>query len=129
MNTSTSRFSLPSIAFLIAALIPNPASARRWRTITFVLFLVFLFIFSNVSFAADIAPYSKQSSVEAGTPDPAHALVVIKNADGSVSIKVEDAEILHIDETGIRVNGNIEYTGVITDLGSLPQEDGGGNGK
>ncbi len=108
MNNVTSRFSLPVAALLIAAsLISSPAQADCAAT------------------GADIESCSKHSSETTETTDSAHALAVVKNADGSVSIKVENVEILHIDETGIMVNGNIEYTGVISDIGSLPREDGG----
>jgi len=106
MNHVTSRFSLSVAALLLAAS-----------------------IIPNLSFAAETASASKHPSEEAGTTDSAHALAVVTNEDGSVSIKVKNVEILHVDEKGIRVNGNIEYTGVITDLGSLPREDGGGNGE
>lgn len=106
MDNVTSRFSLSVAAILIAAsLIPN------------------------LLFAADTAPPSKHASEEAGTTDSAHALAVHENPDGSVSIKVKNIEIIHVDEDGIRINGNIEYTGVITDLSSLPREDGGRNGE
>lgn len=106
MNNVTSRFSLSVAALLIAAsLIPN------------------------LSFAADTAPASKHPSEQGETTDSAGELAVVKNGDGSVSIKVKNIEIIHVDEKGIRVNGNVEYTGVITDLGSLPREDGGGNGE
>lgn len=105
MNNVTSRFSLPVAALLVVALlIPTHALADCATT------------------AGE--PCSEHSSQKAETADSAHALGVVKNADGSVTIKVENVEILHVDKTGIKVNGNIEYTGVITDTGSLPREDG-----
>lgn len=112
MNTVTSRFSLPVAALLIAtSLIPSPAQADCAAT------------------AADIASCSETPSEQAKTKDSSQALAVVTNADGSVSIKFENIEILHVDERGIRVNGNIEYTGVISDTGSLPREDGGRDGE
>lgn len=110
MNNVTSRFSLPAAALLVAALLmPSPALADCATT------------------AAE--PCSEQSSKNAEAADSAHALGVFKNADGSVSIKIENVEILHVDKTGIRVNGNIGYTGVISDTGSLPRDDGGRDGE
>lgn len=112
MNNVTSRFSFLAAAILIAAsLIPSRAQADCATT------------------PADSASCSKHSSEETETTDSAHALAVVKNADGSVSIKVENVEILHVDERGIRVNGNIEYTGVLSDTGSLPRVDGGRDGE
>lgn len=106
MNHVTSRLSLSVAALLIAAL------------------LIAASLIPNLSFAADTAPASKHPSEQAEATDSARDLAVVTNEDGSVSIKVKNVEILHVDEKGIKVNGNIEYTGVTTDTGSLPQEDG-----
>ncbi len=107
MKNVTRRFSLPAAVLLIAGLIiPSPAQADCAAT------------------AADTASCSKKSSEQAGATDRAQVPAVIENEDGSVSIKIKNVEILRVDENGIRINGNIEYTHAITDIGPLPQDKG-----
>lgn len=48
---------------------------------------------------------------------------------GVVRILIDGRPVVVINESGVRIVGDIEYTGSISDIGSLPQEDGGGDGK
>ena len=84
-------------------------------------FVIFSFLllcaFSTSSFADDNAAHSKNK------PDTAPVSnTVVQNEDGSVSIMAGNAEIVRVDQTGITINGDIKYTGTLTDTGALSKE-------
>ena len=65
-------------------------------------------IFSGYPALAQNAPNSDREPT-------AQTRIVTDNATGTVSILVDGREIVRIDADGLHVNGDIDYSGAITD--------------
>lgn len=66
-----------------------------------------------------------QSPVETpATPAADRVQLVEDDADGKLIIVIDGKEVGWFDAGGLNVRGDINYTGVVADVGSLPQAGG-----